>query len=74
MAISKEQEHTCADCGVTITGGPVVPGAGESPTQAQIQKLKPTVFLCAECAEERGILSKAVAIGKTATQTPPPAL
>ena len=71
MAISKEQEHTCADCGVAITGVPVVPGAGEGPTEAQIEKLKPTVFLCAECAEERGLSFDQVAVGRSATQALP---
>ena len=52
MAVSEEEELTCADCGVKITGVPVVPSTGEGPTQAQIEKLKPTVFLCVECAEE----------------------
>ena len=71
MAISKEQDHICADCGVTITGVPIVPGAGQGPTQAQFEKLKPTVFLCAECALERGLSFDGVAVGRAATPTPP---
>jgi sulfur relay (sulfurtransferase) complex TusBCD TusD component (DsrE family) len=71
MTVSRDQEHTCADCGVKITGVPVVPGADEGPTQAQMQKLKPTVFLCVECAQERGLSFDGVAVGRTTTQTPP---
>ncbi len=71
MAVSRAKELICADCGVKITGGPVVPGAGEGPSQAQIEKLKPTVFLCAECAQERGLSFNGVAIGRTETQAPP---
>ncbi len=71
MTISGRQEHTCADCGVKITGVPVAPLAAGGPTQAQIQKLKPTVFLCAECAEERGLSFDQVAVGKSATQASP---
>jgi DNA-directed RNA polymerase subunit RPC12/RpoP len=64
MTVSKENELTCADCGVKITGVPVVPSAGEGPTQAQIEKLKPTVYLCAECAEDRGLSFDREAIGR----------
>ena len=71
MAVSRAKEHICADCGVKITGVPVVPGAGEGPSQAQIEKLKPTVFLCAECAQERGLSFNGVAVGRTETQAPP---
>ncbi len=71
MAVSNENELTCCtDCGVKITGVPVVPWTGEGPTQAQIEKLKPTVYLCAECAEERGLSFNGMAIG---TEAPPPA-
>jgi DNA-directed RNA polymerase subunit RPC12/RpoP len=73
MAVSNESELTCADCGVKITGVPVVPSTGEGPTQAQVEKLKPTVYLCTECAEERGLSFNGIAIGKTGTETPPPA-
>lgn len=55
MAVSKEDHHACTDCGVEITGVPVVPSTGQGPTQAQAEKLKPTVYLCSECAKERGL-------------------
>jgi len=61
---SKQQECVCADCGITITGVPVVPSSGAGPTSAQIEKLKPTVFLCAECARERGLSFDETAVGK----------
>ncbi len=48
MASHESDHNTCTDCGVKITGVPVVP------SQAQIEKLKPTV-LCAGCAEDRGL-------------------
>ena len=51
---SHESECTCTECGVKITGVPVVPAAPEGPSQAQIEKLKPTVYLCVECAREQG--------------------
>ena len=70
MTVSREQEHTCADCGVKITGVPVVPGLGEGPTQAQVEKLKPTVFLCVECAEERGLAFDGLAVGRAAARHP----
>ncbi len=73
MAVSNDNELTCADCDVKITGVPVVPSTGEGPTQAQIEKLKPTVYLCAECATERGLSFKGVAIGRAMAETPPPA-
>ncbi len=79
MPVSKVQDHTCADCGVTISGVPVVPWTApptSSPTQAQVEKLKPTVFLCTECAEDRGLSFNAVAVGtgsKAAGQTTAPA-
>lgn len=62
---ASKQQHTCADCGITITGVPVIPWAGEGPTRAQIEKLKPTVFLCAECAKERGLAFDDVAPGRS---------
>ncbi|NNG17529.1 MAG: hypothetical protein HKM89_13720 [Gemmatimonadales bacterium] len=71
MAAPGELEHTCADCGVKITGVPVVPASGGGPTQAQIEKLKPTVFLCAECAQERGLAFDGVAVGRSAIPVPP---
>ncbi len=64
---ASKQQHVCADCGVVITGIPVVPLAGGSPTRAQIEKLKPTVFLCAECAKERGLAFDDVAPGRSAS-------
>ncbi len=63
MAAEKD-EHGCTDCGVTITGVPVVPLPGGGPTQAQIAKLKPTVYLCAECAKERGLSFDEIAMGR----------
>ncbi len=65
------EELKCADCGARITGVPVVPAAGEGPTQAQIEKLKPTVYLCVECAEERGLSFDQVAIGRMGDEAPP---
>ncbi len=73
MAVSGEKELTCADCGVEITGVPVVPSTGEGPSQAQIEKRKPTVYLCAECANERGLSFNGMAIGRTGTEAPPSA-
>jgi len=73
MAVAEEEELTCADCGVKITGVPVVPSTGEGPTQAQIEKLKPTVYLCVECAEERGLSLNGRAIGKTGGESSPSA-
>jgi DNA-directed RNA polymerase subunit RPC12/RpoP len=55
MSDSKENHHACTDCGIEITGVPVVPSAGQGPTKAQVEKLKPTVYLCSECAKERGL-------------------
>ncbi|UCG87585.1 MAG: hypothetical protein JSW71_03290 [Gemmatimonadota bacterium] len=69
--MSNEHETTCTDCGVKITGVPVVPSTGEGPTRAQIEKLKPTVYLCVECARERGLSFDQLAIG-TGTEDPPP--
>lgn len=74
MAVSNENECMCTDCGVKITGVPVVPAAGEGPTQAQVEKLKPTVYLCTECAEDRGLSFDGMAIGRAGKGTPPPAL
>jgi len=71
MTVSKAQDHICADCGVKITGVPVVPLAARGPTKAQVEKLKPTVFLCAECAQERGLSFDEVAVGRAAMPTPP---
>jgi hypothetical protein len=71
MDVPRELEHTCTDCGVKITGVPVVPLTGEGPTQAQIEKLKPTVFLCVECAQERDLAFDGVALGRAASPTPP---
>jgi DNA-directed RNA polymerase subunit RPC12/RpoP len=73
MVASNQDESRCADCGVKITGVPVVPSTGEGPTQAQIEKLKPTVYLCAECATERDLSFEGVAIGRSRAETPPPA-
>ncbi len=73
MAVSNENACKCTDCGVKITGVPVVPAAGEGPTQAEVEKLKPTVYLCTECAEERDLSFNGIAIGRTGTETPPPA-
>ncbi len=64
MVTSNESECTCADCGVKITGVPIVPAAPEDPTQSQIEKLKPTVYLCVECARERGFSFAEVVSGK----------
>jgi DNA-directed RNA polymerase subunit RPC12/RpoP len=71
MAVPGEDELTCTDCGVKITGVPVVPSTGEGPTQAQIEKLKPTVYLCTECAKERGLSFNGTAIGRTGKDAPP---
>ncbi len=71
MAVPGEKELTCADCGVKITGVPVVPVEGEGPTRAQIEKLKPTVYLCTECAKERGLSFNGTAIGKPGRDAPP---
>jgi DNA-directed RNA polymerase subunit RPC12/RpoP len=60
-----ESEFTCADCGVKITGVPIVPAVVEGPTEAQIAKLKPTSYLCVECAQERGFSFTEVVIGRT---------
>lgn len=65
MTIHSDDHHTCTDCGVEITGVPVVPWSGEGPTRAQIEKLKPTVYLCTECAKERGLSFDGTAIAKT---------
>jgi DNA-directed RNA polymerase subunit RPC12/RpoP len=73
MAESRADEYTCTDCGVTITGVPVVPVPSDAPTQAQIEKLKPTVYLCVECAKERGLWFDEMAIGRRETDAPPPA-
>jgi len=62
---SKQHECVCADCGIAITGVPIVPSSGAEPTPAQMEKLKPTVFLCAECAKDRGLSFDGVAVGKT---------
>ena len=64
MTVSSDSGCTCTDCGVKITGVPVVPSADHVPTRAQIEKLKPTVYLCTECAKERGLSFDAVAVGK----------
>jgi hypothetical protein len=69
MTVSGEHNPICADCGVTITGVPVVP-SDEGPTRAQIEKLKPTVYLCAECAEERGLAFDRAAIGRGKVEAP----
>ncbi len=74
MAVSNQADCTCTDCGVKITGVPVVPWTGEGPTQAQIEKLKPTVYLCTECAEDRGLSFNGMAIGSAGKGSPPPAL
>lgn len=71
MASPQEQQCVCADCGITISGVPVVPSLGTGPTPAQIEKLKPTVFLCAECAKDRGLSFDHVAVGRAAIPTPP---
>jgi DNA-directed RNA polymerase subunit RPC12/RpoP len=57
MVTSHESECTCTDCGVKITGVPIVPAAPEGPTQAQMEKLKPTVYLCVECARMHEVQS-----------------
>ncbi len=64
MVTSNENECTCADCSVKITGVPIVPAAPEGPTQAQTEKLKPTVYLCVECAREQGFSFTEVVSGK----------
>ncbi len=68
MTVSNESEYACSDCGIKITGVPVV-----LPTHAQIEKLKPTVYLCTECAKDRGLLFDTVAIGRTGIEAPSPA-
>lgn len=73
MSGSEATKHACADCGVAITGVPVVPARGGGLTKAQIAKLKPTVYLCAECARERGLSFDDTAVGKTRADPPPPA-
>lgn len=74
MSVSKAQEHVCADCGITITGVPVMPWKepGPTPTEAQLAKLKPTVFLCTECADERGLDFDHIAVGKSEQGRPSP--
>jgi DNA-directed RNA polymerase subunit RPC12/RpoP len=64
MVPSDATEFTCDDCGVKITGVPVVPAAVDGPTEAQAAKLKPTVYYCVECAQERGFSFTEVVIGK----------
>ena len=64
MAATEEHEHVCSDCGIKITGVPIVPTTGEGPTRAQIEKLKPTVYLCAECARDRGLVFDTIAPGE----------
>ncbi len=63
--MSSSNQHICSDCGEKITGVPVVPSADEGPTQAQLEKLKPTVYLCVECAEERGLSFDQIILGRT---------
>jgi hypothetical protein len=63
----------CADCGVKATGVLMVPSTGEGPTQAQIEKLKPTVYLSVECAEERGLSFNRIAIERTGGESLPSA-
>jgi hypothetical protein len=73
MAVSNENACICTDCGVKINGVPVVPAADEGPTQAQIEKLKPTIYLCTECAADRGLSFEGMTIGRPGQGTPPPA-
>jgi ribosomal protein L34E len=70
MAGTGEHDLTCADCGIAITGVPVVPATGEGPTQAQIEKLKPTVYLCTECARDRGLSFDGISVGRPGKPTP----
>jgi len=44
-----------ANSGAKITGVFVVPSTGEGPTQAQLEKLKPTVYRCAEATRYHGV-------------------
>jgi hypothetical protein len=48
-----------------ITGVPVVPAVVDGPTEAQVAKLKPTVYYCVECAEERGLSFTDFVTGRT---------
>jgi DNA-directed RNA polymerase subunit RPC12/RpoP len=61
---SGQSECKCADCGVEITGVPIIPAAADGPTRAQVEKLKPTVYLCVECARERGFSFTDVVLGE----------
>jgi len=61
--MTEEKHHSCSDCGIEITGVPVVPPTGRGPTQAQVEKLKPTVYLCTECAKDRGLSFNDVVAG-----------
>jgi hypothetical protein len=54
LMASIQSECTCAAYGVAITGLPVVPATADGPTRAQVEKLKPTVYLCAACARQLG--------------------
>lgn len=69
--MADSESHACADCGVTITGVPVVPEAAKGPTRAQIEKLKPTVYLCTACAKDRGLSFSEMEIGRMETERPP---
>jgi len=68
MSTSNEGECTCTACGVQITGVPIVPAEPAGPTQAQIEKLKPTVYLCFECAREQGFSFTEVVVGKRGSE------
>lgn len=71
MAGSESHDFTCADCGIEITGVPVVPEGAGGPTREQIEKLKPTVYLCTECAKDRGLAFNEIAMGRIETARPP---
>ena len=68
MTAPRHAEHECVDCGIKITGVPVVPPPDAGVTEAQLQKLKPTVYLCIECAQDRGLTFDEVTVGKAAAQ------
>jgi len=69
MMASSQSECKCADCGIEITGVPIVAEDADGPTRAQREKLKPTVYLCVECARERGFSFIEVVTGEKSTRS-----
>ncbi len=62
-------ECRCAECGIEITGVPIVPAPADGPSRAQIEKLKPTVYLCVECAREQGFAFDTTVLGEKGSKT-----